>query len=129
MQHLRISLIMMVFFTVLAYVRLTKLVLNSKESGVKPNIASWLPWLAVDASIFLASIALGEVIASIIFGIFTIGTLVVFSLIVKNGEIKLSWIDKTSLALSFIAIVMWKMTSEPELALYLNVCTLHFIRR
>ena len=124
MQNLSISLIVMVIFTILAYVRLTKLVYNSKDSGVKPNIASWLPWLVVDASIFLVSIALGEVTQSIIFGIFTIGTIVVLSLIVKNGEIKLKTVDKVSLALSIIAIVMWRMTNEPELALYLNVLVL-----
>ncbi len=121
MQNVSVSLVVMVVFTILAYMRQTNLVYNSKISGVKPNIASWLPWLVVDASIFFASIALGEVKASIIFGIFTIGTLVTLSLIVRNGEIKLSKMDKISLTLSLIAIVMWKMTSQPEVALYLNI--------
>lgn len=121
MQNVSVALILMVLFTVLAYVRLASLVYKSSVSGVKPNIASWLPWLVVDGSVCFASIALGAITASILFGIFTLGAAVIIALVVKNGEIKLSTMDKVSLVLSAIAFVAWKLTSEPRMALYLNV--------
>jgi len=116
--------VLMVVFTIIAYVRLIRLLLQEEDSGVRPNIASWFTWLAVDVSLLAASMYAGAVREGIIFGIFAFGSFSVISLLFQKGEIKLSVLDQASLVVSFTALVAWIATNDPKIAVYLNVVVL-----
>lgn len=110
----------------IAYGRLLRLLLESERSGIKPNIASWIPWLAVDISIFTASAYAGAMREAIIFGLYSLGCFVVISFLFNKGEIKLSVVDKVSLVVSLTAFIAWIATEDPEVAVYFNVAVAVF---
>lgn len=105
--------------TICAYSRLARLVTQPTE--VKPNLASWLLFLVIDGSIFYASLVAGVRTSMIVFGVFTLGCLLIVILTVRKSRVEFTLLEKVCLVLSASAFVGWKMTSSPELAVYLNV--------
>ncbi len=107
--------------TIMAYVRLAK-ILNKPSTTIRPNLASWLPWLAVDASVFAASIAQHVVTTMVVFGVFTLGTITVLIIVIrKKAMMKFGLVDGASLVVSGLALVAWWLTGDAKLALYINV--------
>lgn len=107
-------------FSAFAYVRLARL-MKDASSEVAPNLASWIVFAAVDASIFVSSLAAGVTTTMAVFAVYTVGSLVIVVLVFRQGKIKLMPFDVISLAVSTIAFIAWKMTGKPEVAIYLNI--------
>ncbi len=106
---------LLIFFAVVPYIR------DILKGETKPNAVSWFGWTLLLAIGLAAQIKEGASFSALLIAGDVLGTGVVFILSLKYGVAKYSLLDKTSLALGLLAILLWSITKNPLVALVLSV--------
>lgn len=90
---------------------------------VKPRLAFWLAIVVIDYFAFFALVRL-NVRGQAMTQIFTwaIGsTIILLMVLVREKVFKFNPVDKLCLGMAFLGMVLWALTSQPELALLLQL--------
>lgn len=93
------------------------------KGGYKPARMTRFIYLLMTLLIIGVLFAQGSYDALILACVQGIGTIIIFALSLKYGMGGTSKLDKVTLAGFLISLVVWKITSNPTLALYLSILT------
>lgn len=89
---------------------------------VRPNIVSWVLWTLIQVIIIAAQIAAGISWAILIPLMMTFNTILVLTLCLRGyGYAKYGWIDAICFAFVILAVVLWRTTNDPVVALACSI--------
>lgn len=106
-------------FTLWAYVPYIRLVIA--DGTVKPNRASWFVWWVIDASMAWVLFSAHAWSAFLMFAAFTLGTTIVLSLSLKQGEGQFSKSDMFYIALAIGGIILWRASDNENISVIANM--------
>lgn len=95
-------------------------VISVLTSDARPTISSWISWLLMDAAILAGMIVANEIawqmVAYIVGAICVIGVSVY-----KGAALGWNWIDSISLVIVIIAVGLWGISGNPNVAIVLSL--------
>ncbi len=91
------------------------------KGNTKPHAFSWLIWGLVQIIAFFAQISKGGGAGAWLVGVGGLACLSIFVFALFRGEKEIVLLDKVSLVLALIGIVLWAITSNPLNAVILAV--------
>ena len=105
---------------VLAYIPYFRGIIAGK---VKPHAFSWFVWSFLVGIAFAAQVVRGGGAGTWATGFTAFACFVIFLFAIVKGDRRFVLFDWVSLAAAFAALILWKLTNEPTLALILVVIT------
>jgi hypothetical protein len=120
MGSLSIFDILAFVFSVAAYFPYTKAVLSSKA---QPTISSWISWLIMDSAILAGMLAQHTIAWQMVAYIIGVGFVIGASLW-KRATIGLTRLDSFCLSVVLIAVLLWALSGDPDIAIMLSLVAL-----
>jgi hypothetical protein len=91
------------------------------KGKTRPNRASWLIWAALGGLLFASYVSSGASTTIWQPLSFAIGPVIVFVLSIKHGVGGYNKLDVFCLAGAALGLLLWKLSNEPQAALYLSI--------
>lgn len=102
--------------TILAFIGYFPYVRNTIRGTTKPHAFSWLVWGVLEGIGFVAQVVEGAGPGAWVLGFSAVVTFGIFILALKKGSREFATADWIALAGALIAIVLWRITDNPTLA-------------
>lgn len=96
---------------------------NIFRGKTKPHAFSWLVWAVLTGIAFAAQIVEHGGAGAWVTGADSLMCVVIFILALFKGNIKFSFFDWSSLIAAFAAMLLWKLTNDPLIAVILVTLT------
>lgn len=91
------------------------------KGKTKPERASWLIWTSLGLIAFFSQLAKGATNSLWMVGASVVGAITITSLSIKRGGSSFSKLDKASLVTAFVGIILWFLTREAAIALFITI--------
>lgn len=96
---------------------------NIFRGKTKPHAFSWLVWAVLTGIAFAAQVIENGGAGTWVTGATALTCMVIFILALFKGNIKFSFFDWSSLIAAFTAMLFWKLTNDPLIAVILVTLT------
>ncbi len=113
MQFLEYQIILGVISTVIGLAGYVPYFNDILKRRIKPHAFSWLIWGLLQLIVFFLSTSKGGGAGEWVIGAQATLNLVIFAISMRRGDVKITLIDKASLSLALLGIVLWMATTNP----------------